>query len=49
MGKKLHVGNLTYSLTHANLEEWFARYGTVQSAQVVTDRDMGRSKGFGLR
>jgi RNA recognition motif-containing protein len=48
VGKKLHVGNLTYSVTHANLEEWFAQYGTVQSAQVVTDRDTGRSKGFGF-
>ena len=46
MGKKLYVGNLTYSVTHANLEEWFAQYGTVQSAQVITDRDTGRSKGF---
>ncbi len=48
MGKKLHVGNLTYSVTHTNLEEWFAQYGTVQSAQVITDRDTGRSKGFGF-
>ena len=46
MGKKLYVGNLTYSVTHTNLEEWFAQYGTVQSAQVITDRDTGRSKGF---
>ena len=33
MRKKLHVGNLTYSATHTNLEEWFARYGTVQSTR----------------
>jgi cold-inducible RNA-binding protein len=46
VGKKLYVGNLTYSVTHTNLEEWFAQYGTVQSAQVITDRDTGRSKGF---
>ena len=48
MGKRLHVGNLTYSVTHSNLEEWFSQYGTVQSAQVITDRDTGRSKGFGF-
>ena len=48
MGKKLCVGNLTYSVTHTDLEEWFTKYGTVQSAQVIQDRDMGRSKGFGF-
>ena len=48
MGKKLYVGNLAYSVTHTDLEEWFAQYGTVQSAQVITDRDTGRSKGFGF-
>ena len=48
MGKKLYVGNLTYSVTHTDLEEWFTKYGTVQSAQVIQDRDMGRSKGFGF-
>ena len=48
MGKKLYVGNLTYSVTHSNLEEWFAQYGTVQSAQVIQDRETGRSKGFGF-
>ena len=48
MGKKLYVGNLTYSVTHSNLEEWFSQFGTVQSAQVITDRDTGRSKGFGF-
>jgi RNA recognition motif-containing protein len=42
----LYVGNLTYSVTHTNLEEWFAPYGTVQSAQVVTDRATSQSKGF---
>lgn len=46
MGKKLYVGNLTYSVTDSNLEEWFGQYGTVQSTQVITDRDTGRSKGF---
>ena len=48
MGKKLYVGNLTYSVTHTDLEQWFTQYGTVQSAQVIQDRDMGRSKGFGF-
>jgi cold-inducible RNA-binding protein len=48
VGKKLYVGNLTYSVTHTDLEEWFTQYGTVQSAQVIQDRDMGRSKGFGF-
>ncbi len=48
MGKKLHVGNLNHSVTHSHLAEWFAQYGTVQSAQVVQDRETGRSKGFGF-
>ncbi len=48
MGKKIYVGNLNYSVTHSNLEEWFTPYGTVQSAQVIADRDSGRSKGFGF-
>ena len=48
MGKKLYVGNLTYSVTHTDLEEWFTQYGTVRSAQVIQDRDMGCSKGFGF-
>ena len=48
MGKKLYVGNLTYSVNSTDLESWFAQYGTVQSAQVITDRDTGRSKGFGF-
>ncbi len=48
MGTKLYVGNLTYSVSHTDLEEWFAPFGTVRSAQVIQDRDMGRSKGFGF-
>ena len=48
MGKKLYVGNLTYAVTHADLQEWFTAFGTVKSAQVVQDRAMGRSKGFGF-
>ena len=48
MGKKLYVGNLNYDTTDADLEQLFAAYGTVQSAQVIMDRDTGRSKGFGF-
>lgn len=46
MGKKLYVGNLTYEVTDADLVKMFEAYGTVQSAQVIMDRDTGRSKGF---
>ena len=48
MGKKLYVGNLAYSVTDGTLEQMFAAHGTVQSAQVIMDRDTGRSKGFGF-
>ena len=48
MGKKVYVGNLTYSVTDSDLEQMFAPHGTVQSAQVIMDRDTGRSKGFGF-
>jgi len=48
VGKKLYVGNLTYSVSSSDLEGWFAQFGTVQSAQVIQDRDTGRSKGFGF-
>src|SRR5437588_12244820 len=48
MGKKLYVGNLTYDVTDGALEQLFAGHGTVQSAQVIMDRDTGRSKGFGF-
>ena len=48
MGKKLYVGNLTYTVTHTDLKAWFTAFGTVQTAQVIQDRDMGRSKGFGF-
>jgi cold-inducible RNA-binding protein len=48
MGKKLYVGNLSYSVTDGELEQLFAAHGTVQSAQVIMDRDTGRSKGFGF-
>jgi RNA recognition motif-containing protein len=48
MGRKLYVGNLTYGVDSSQLEQMFAAYGTVQSAQVIVDRDTGRSKGFGF-
>jgi RNA recognition motif-containing protein len=48
MGKKLYVGNLAYSIGDSDLEQMFAPHGTVQSAQVIMDRDTGRSKGFGF-
>ena len=48
MGKKLYVGNLSYNVDKGNLEQMFAPHGTVVSAQVITDRDSGRSKGFGF-
>ena len=48
MGKKLYVGNLSYDTTDGMLEQLCAEYGTVQSAQVIKDRDTGRSKGFGF-
>ena len=46
--KKLYVGNLPYSVTSESLETMFAEFGTVESAIVITDRDTGRSKGFGF-
>jgi RNA recognition motif-containing protein len=48
MGKKLYVGNMSYSVDSAALEQIFRAYGTVESAQVITDRATGRSKGFGF-
>jgi RNA recognition motif-containing protein len=48
MGKKLYVGNLAYGISDSDLEQLFGAYGTVQSAQVIMDRDTGRSKGFGF-
>ncbi len=48
MGKKLYVGNLSFSVDSHQLEDWFAAHGTVESAQVIMDRDTGRSKGFGF-
>lgn len=48
MGKKLFVGNLSFSTTGADLEALFAAAGTVESASVVSDRETGRSRGFGF-
>lgn len=46
MSKKLYVGNLSYSVDNRELESMFAAHGAVTSANVITDRDTGRSKGF---
>jgi cold-inducible RNA-binding protein len=48
VGKKLYVGNFSYDLTDSDLQNLFVPHGTVQSAQVIMDRDAGRSKGFGF-
>ena len=48
MGKKLYVGNLSYEVDSSALEQLFAAHGTVTSAQIISDRDTGRSKGFGF-
>ena len=48
MGKKLYVGNLSYQVDSSELEQLFGQHGTVVSAQIINDRDTGRSKGFGF-
>jgi RNA recognition motif-containing protein len=48
VGKKLYVGNLTYRVSSSDLEQLFSQYGSVESAEVISDRDTGRSKGFGF-
>ena len=48
MSKKLYVGNLPFSATDQILLDTFAQCGTVESAKIITDRDTGRSKGFGF-
>jgi RNA recognition motif-containing protein len=48
MGKKLYVGNLPYTASEQILADTFAQVGTVESAKIITDRETGRSKGFGF-
>jgi cold-inducible RNA-binding protein len=48
MSTKIYVGNLSYEADNASLDQMFKPYGTVASAQVIMDRDSGRSKGFGF-
>lgn len=48
MGKKLYVGNLPFSATDQILTDTFSQCGTVESSKIITDRDTGRSKGFGF-
>lgn len=48
MGNKLYVGNLPFSATEASLTDMFSKVGSVDSATLITDRDTGRSKGFGF-
>jgi RNA recognition motif-containing protein len=48
VGKKLYCGNLSFNVSSSDLEQLFGQYGTVESAEVIADRDTGRSKGFGF-
>jgi RNA recognition motif-containing protein len=48
VNKRIYVGNLPFNTTDADLEELFARHGNVVSARVITDRETGRSRGFGF-
>src|ERR1700709_407327 len=48
MGKKLYVGNLSYDVDSSALGELFTPHGTVESSQIISDRDTGQSKGFGF-
>ncbi len=48
MAKRLYVGNLKYTVTSEELQELFEQYGSVSSAQVLSDRETGRSRGFGF-
>jgi RNA recognition motif-containing protein len=48
MGSKLYVGNLSYSITSSDLQTMFEKHGSVSSAEVINDRESGRSKGFGF-
>ena len=48
MGRKLYCGNLSYNVSSSDLNQMFSQFGTVASAEVIADRDTGRSKGFGF-
>lgn len=48
LGKKLYCGNLDYNVSTSDLEQLFGQFGEVRDAQVIMDRDTGRSKGFGF-
>src|SRR5438309_6441128 len=48
MGSKLYVGNLSYNTSSSELEQMFGQHGQVQSAEIISDRDTGQSKGFGF-
>ena len=48
MGRKLYVGNLSFSVSEQTLQSTFAQHGTVESVNLITDRDTGQSKGFGF-
>jgi cold-inducible RNA-binding protein len=48
MGKKLYVGNLSYSVNDDSLQQYFSEFGSIASVKVMMDRDSGRSKGFGF-
>ena len=48
MGKKLYCGNLSFNVSSSDLDQMFSEFGTVKSAEVINDRDTGRSKGFGF-
>ena len=48
MGRKLYVGNLSYDVDSSSLQEMFSQHGTVESAEIISDRETGRSKGFGF-
>ena len=48
MGRKLYVGNLPYTVTEQSLQSTFAEHGTVESVNLIIDRDSGQSKGFGF-
>jgi RNA recognition motif-containing protein len=48
VGKKLYCGNLSYNTSSSDLDQLFSAFGSVQSAEVIMDRDTGRSKGFGF-